>query len=824
MKPQLNLAFTGAFWIISLFFFAPHISKAQPEFPNPDIQFQQTHEGDLELTGNQMMTIENTHVIVSGDVILRDASKLILRQSILESPGHIFLRDSAFLQADTTIFGGANAFEEIDPSKAEMFKGGILYADFHSRVEMNNCFSQTQFFMGNSRITIKNSYLEKEPLGLMHAEGSTDILIEDSYVGAILLEIPVGEPILIDSLFPGYFEYWSIHEEISDKIPYNLILRRTELSENTFGYQGGMELGWNISLDAVHSDVMISNSVLNKIIIEFPQDEPVFLSDLAIRQPVDFDFNNIHVRNTEVQTQWGVVLNGGPAELTNSEGLWINMMGGDSDIIVYNSDVCEIDPWTYSGNLIFENSTWHSGYEIWVNSDINIRGSVRMLPSVPIFDSTSVLTRFYDVFLLHDSDGSPFSNIEMTLSKDNEQVWTGTTNADGKVELNIAFDFENFNDKWVLNTNDTAILLTKTLSIYNSNPVMINLEAMEDDIHYRNVMHVRAGDPEFPTGTRENPYPKIQEAIDNSGGNIIYVHAGTYTGDIPPGKIKGTINLKDSMSIIGDDPDSTIIDAIVIAEEISRAHLSGFTILDVVNSLFSSLKLTNNIIRDNSEIAIWGTYSDFEIVNNTIVNNSSDAIFLHDSCSASIRNNIIANNGNWGITGVENAETIIDYNNFWGNNGGDYFEFFQPGENDISENPLFVNAANNIYRLQPGSPCINTGDPDPIYNDIDGSRNDMGTYGGRYSNESVTGLKQTADIETQGNIYPNPVTNSISISLLPADLPATISLFTLNGQKLLTIEADDPHTEINLGQYKNGVYILKISSSLKTYSLKVIKN
>ena len=154
MKPQANHTFRCVYWIISLLLFMPHISNAQPEFPNPDIQFNQTHDGDLKLTGNQVMTIENTHIVVGGDVILQDASKLILRQSILESPGHIYLRDSAFLQADTTIFGGANASEGIDPAEAEMFKGGILYADFQSRVEMNNCFSQTQFFMGKSKVII----------------------------------------------------------------------------------------------------------------------------------------------------------------------------------------------------------------------------------------------------------------------------------------------------------------------------------------------------------------------------------------------------------------------------------------------------------------------------------------------------------------------------------------------------------------------------------------------------------------------------------------------------------------------------------------------
>ncbi len=34
------------------------------------------------------------------------------------------------------------------------------------------------------------------------------------------------------------------------------------------------------------------------------------------------------------------------------------------------------------------------------------------------------------------------------------------------------------------------------------------------------------------------------------------------------------------------------------------------------------------------------------------------------------------------------------------------------------------------YNLQPSSPCINKGPPDPRYNDRDGSRNDIGMFGG----------------------------------------------------------------------------------------------
>jgi hypothetical protein len=50
-----------------------------------------------------------------------------------------------------------------------------------------------------------------------------------------------------------------------------------------------------------------------------------------------------------------------------------------------------------------------------------------------------------------------------------------------------------------------------------------------------------------------------------------------------------------------------------------------------------------------------------------------------------------------------------------------------------SPSQIFVNHFLGVFHLRPGSPCINAGDPSPLYNDPDGSRNDLGAYGGPYA-------------------------------------------------------------------------------------------
>jgi len=128
-----------------------------------------------------------------------------------------------------------------------------------------------------------------------------------------------------------------------------------------------------------------------------------------------------------------------------------------------------------------------------------------------------------------------------------------------------------------------------------------------------------------------------------------------------------------------------------------------------------------------------------ELINNTIVKNTWSGIMVQNTAPL-ITNNIIVQNG----TGI-NVDTFtstptIAYNDVYGNDFQNYWDqehsqtfLPNPGTGEISSDPLFVDDPGGDYHLQASSPCINTGDPDPQYDDLDGSRNDMGAYGGPYA-------------------------------------------------------------------------------------------
>ena len=145
------------------------------------------------------------------------------------------------------------------------------------------------------------------------------------------------------------------------------------------------------------------------------------------------------------------------------------------------------------------------------------------------------------------------------------------------------------------------------------------------------------------------------------------------------------------------------------------------------------------------------------------VDNEYDGVWCYEVDGVIIKNNIITG-ASTGISATHDSAPIISYNNVWGNTWRDYDSqsggVAAAGPGDISEDPLFDPMFSN-YALSEDSPCIDTGDPDPLYNDVDGTRNDMGWLGGPDGNAANRyGIMSGFIFTTIGKIPVSEVTTS----------------------------------------------------------------
>jgi hypothetical protein len=153
----------------------------------------------------------------------------------------------------------------------------------------------------------------------------------------------------------------------------------------------------------------------------------------------------------------------------------------------------------------------------------------------------------------------------------------------------------------------------------------------------------------------------------------------------------------------------------------------------------SRVVVRNNVVFDNlgwGIIATGNTY--MEVTNNVVYHNGNCGCAVWKETARGIfKNNIIVKNGwkeqwvcpgvgIWMNTSVENFP--IEYNNVWNNTAGNYEGIKDQTDvnGNISQDPLFKD--DRSFRLKFESPCIDTGDPEIV--DLDGTRSDMGGFGG----------------------------------------------------------------------------------------------
>ncbi|MDP8288738.1 MAG: T9SS type A sorting domain-containing protein, partial [Candidatus Electryonea clarkiae] len=180
-------------------------------------------------------------------------------------------------------------------------------------------------------------------------------------------------------------------------------------------------------------------------------------------------------------------------------------------------------------------------------------------------------------------------------------------------------------------------------------------------------------------------------------------------------------------------------------------------------------KIYNNIFINNSR-SIW--MDDFSNIDS--LPKISNNIFL--DCDTTI----------WSYREWDELRNI-NYNCFYNNNVNN-FNFLLDTTN-LFAFPVFADSVD--YYLFSSSPLINAGNPDSIFNDLDGTRNDIGLWGGPFGMEydyPTEVIEASTELPLEfslGQPYPNPFN---SMQIIPFALPKTsdvsIKVFNILGREV----------------------------------------
>lgn len=234
-------------------------------------------------------------------------------------------------------------------------------------------------------------------------------------------------------------------------------------------------------------------------------------------------------------------------------------------------------------------------------------------------------------------------------------------------------------------------------------------------------------------GSETYPFHKIQSAI----GSALQED----TVRVKPGVYEENVVINKSLTLTGSGPDTTVIRGAGGVPLTINANLSAsvkqFTITRG-NGYGISLKQCSSTVTNVLENIVSASNSShgFNQTSSCIGNVMATNCTFADNGGCGITANsksvfyncLFTNNGQYGTDSPNTYRNQAFYCNAYGNVSGGF------SYSDVSfcttVDPLYIDSATGDYRLSSDSPCRNTGSPGRDARNPDGSRNDMGAYGG----------------------------------------------------------------------------------------------
>lgn len=219
-------------------------------------------------------------------------------------------------------------------------------------------------------------------------------------------------------------------------------------------------------------------------------------------------------------------------------------------------------------------------------------------------------------------------------------------------------------------------------------------------------------------------------------------------------------------------------------------------------------------------------------INNTTYQGASGEIVLQYNCNGiNIINNILvglstASDGYIQQWGSNNSNVKVSNNIYWGGSTTTPGAFADALARYV--NPQLINAYLDMH-IAGTSPAIDAGiavDAGPYDIDkqarIQGNAVDIGAD--EYVKSGNTDVAQHFIDKNDIRVYPNPVTDIVTIETSFNTTGCYLSICTITGQELIKQQLYSAVTHVNMGSIESGIYFVKVYNDKSVGMVKIIKN
>jgi len=483
-------------------YFLGNYDGGTPEYGNRTLYVE-----TIILEGDEVRVFENCTVILSGQIMVRDNAKLILRDTLIVANNtvrdlsfpfflHVFFNDSTVLECyNSTIYSLRGTFDIVffGESKGTFSSSNLtnvkISGDENSSVDLTDSSLYRLQVAGNSGLKLVNSKVKF--LGPYSHRQRRDQIEQREQRYLIEQGLLPDQP---ETIPVDYYEDCSA--DVRNSTIHTVVVSVSDfsslnLSKQMNGYHSSFNLNRDLGVDGWIYNLTLHDSKITGGWFVDAHNGDVFLENSDNIDSLSISDGELHISNCTLHFLH--CKNGSSTDMENSI-LSDIFSDGDANLRIARSNIRGL----YGGLLLDDFSGRITLEKVLVNSfrgtDINeayMQGSVKFLnnPRKANFDVSS-LTRNFEVKMFGETRMLP--NVELILfDQENEPVWTDTTDRDGSAFFNITFrekwrppgtyDYiTNYDEEWRLEASWKDIRENVTVSMLSETPISIHFEEVPE--------------------------------------------------------------------------------------------------------------------------------------------------------------------------------------------------------------------------------------------------------------------------------------------------------------------------------------------------------